>query len=251
MKNKVKLYKILLIISCILLVIAFFATFRYLYFLILDAVLLSIVIVLGVLLNKWQNIATKNSKISTIESNLADYAFNKLLVAGADYTVFAEVETAQLIKKEVKWAYLYIKNGKPINALFTITTDIKTVAFQLQGKTLCRIDDVWIVTAIYELKESSKEAEVAMLKSYVEELRKANSLSKITLDERKKQISFFKKRIMIYRLIFIFSLLMAGATFVISLKINLLFFILFGLFATSFVISFLLFRYYDLNCPFI
>ncbi|MDR2202157.1 MAG: hypothetical protein LBP26_05280 [Clostridiales bacterium] len=114
----------------------------------MDALFLACMIVFAVLSAK----AVGAAGINAVKEALANRAFDKLLTPGTDYTVMAQVAGAVLVKKVVKWAYCYVKGGSVINALFIITTDISTFAFQAQGEKLFRIDDAELPMSMYEFK---------------------------------------------------------------------------------------------------
>ncbi len=76
-----------------------------------------------------------NGKTAQSKIRISNQAFNQLLVAGKDYTVAGEVNGMVLVKKEIKW--MYFTEGKTgIQSAFTITTDIDTFAFQVNGDSI-------------------------------------------------------------------------------------------------------------------
>ena len=95
--------------------------------------------------------STPNKKDDTTAqamSFISNYAFNHLLVAGRDYTVAGEVNGMVLVKKEIKWKY-FIQNETGIQSIFTITTDIATFAFQVNGESIFLVPTD-LVLSIYE-----------------------------------------------------------------------------------------------------
>lgn len=84
-----------------------------------------------------------------VKENLVNYAFDKLMKEGEDYSVKAEVDGAILVKKIVRWAYFMV-HGQDIQAVFSIETDKALLCFQMQGQKLMRIESD-ICTSIYPM----------------------------------------------------------------------------------------------------
>lgn len=99
----------------------------------------------------WEIISTirkqKPNDIEILKTNLANYAFDRLLKEGEHYIVRERVENNVLVKKIVRWAYCD-KNGKDINAVFSIETDKGLYCFQVKGNSVYMIETD-VCTSIY------------------------------------------------------------------------------------------------------
>lgn len=100
----------------------------------------------------------QSDNIENLKQNLVDYAFDKLLKEGEDYTIIGRVQNAVLVKKIPKWIYCeYDQYGK-LQALFTITTDKGEYGFQAQGDSLIRVP-AELINGIYDKGESDDNDE--------------------------------------------------------------------------------------------
>lgn len=80
----------------------------------------------------------KKQEQNNLKEQLVDFAFNKLLKEGEDYTVAARANGMILVKKIARWAYCDV-SGQDIQALFSIETDKGLFCFQVKGKEVMRI----------------------------------------------------------------------------------------------------------------
>jgi hypothetical protein len=109
------------------------------------------IIVFGIAAAEMKKIKNISGDEEKMKMSLANYAFDNLLKRGRDYTVMAEAAGAILVKKEIKWATFFCRNGKVINAVFIIITDKNTFAFQAkEGKIFLIPAD--LVLTLYDFK---------------------------------------------------------------------------------------------------
>lgn len=87
--------------------------------------------------------------IEDLKASLANYTFDNILKEGEHYTVKARVGNNILVKKIVRWAYC-VKEGKNLNALFSIETDKGLYCFQAKDTTIYMVETN-ICTSMYPM----------------------------------------------------------------------------------------------------